>query len=133
MAMDLRRQKSNAAVLADLKLTWADIYGEQSKGDDWQPPLVPLPQDWADFDVVMGWFAEVAPRHREMTVLRGRTLSPPLTWVVLGEMIKRHWTRSQQIYKEAVSDLVAAGNRPRHRAEARIAEVRERNRVARGA
>ena len=131
MAMDLRRQKSNAAVLADLKLTWADIYGEQSRGDDWQPPLVPLPQDWNDFDTVMGWFAEVAPREREMTVLRGRTLSPPLTWVVLGDMIKRHWTRSQQIYKEAISDLVAAGNRPRHRAEARIAEVRERNRVAR--
>ena len=131
MPMDLRRQKSNAAVLADLKLSWVDIYGEQSRGDDWQPPLVPLQPDHDDFDVVMGWFAEVSPREREMIVLRGRMMSPPLTWVVLGGMIKRHWTRSQQIYKEAIGDLIAAGNRPRHRAEARIAEVRERNRVAR--
>lgn len=132
MPMDLRRHKSNAAVLADMKLTWADIYGLQSRGDDWEPPLVPQPQDWADFDVVMGWFAEVSPRDREMIILRGRMMAPPLTWLALGDEIGRHWTRAHQIYKQAISDLVAAANRPRYRAEARIAEVQERNRVARG-
>lgn len=132
MALDIRRQRSNAAVLADLKRSWADIYGEQSEGDDWVPPLVPQPQDWADFEVVMGWFAEVAPSNREMFVLRGRMLAPPTTWRRIGDDIHRHWTRAQQIYKEAITDLVDAGNRPRRRAEARIAALRTRNWVARG-
>lgn len=132
MPLDLRRQRSNAAVLADLKLTWADIYGAQARGGDWQPPLVAQPEDHADFDVVMGWFAEVAPANREMIVLRGRMLAPPATWVELGDEISRHWTRAQQIYKAAIEDLVAAANRPRLRGEARIAALRERNRVARG-
>ena len=38
---------------------------------------------------------------------------------------------AQQIYKETIVDLVQAANRPRWRGEARIAEVRERNRLAR--
>ena len=128
---DLRRQKSNAATLADLKLTWADIYGAQSRGDDWVPPLVPLEQDWRDFETVMGWLSEVAPGKREMTVLRGRMLAPPATWRQIGDEIKRSPARAQQIYKSAIADLVEAANRPRRRASARIAEVQERNRAAR--
>ncbi len=128
---DLRRQKSNAATLADLKLSWADIYGAQSRGDDWTPPLVPQPQDWNDFDTVMGWFCEVAPHKREMTILRGRMLSPPATWRQLGDEIKKSPARAQQLYKSSIEDLVSAANRPRHRAVARIAEVQERNRAAR--
>jgi hypothetical protein len=127
---DIRRQRSNAAVLADLKLTWVDVYGEQSRGDDWVPPLVPTPHDWADFDVVMGWFSEVAPRDREMVVLRARMLSPPRTWLAIGNEINRSWQRAQQIYRETICSLVAAGNRPRLRAEERIVEVRNRNKLA---
>lgn len=131
MPNDLRRQKSNAAVLADLKLSWADIYGAQSRGDDWTPPLVAQPQDWRDFDTVMGWFCEVAPNSREMTILRGRMMSPPATWRQLGDEIGRSWQRAQQLYKQSIKDLVEAANTPRHRAVARIAEVQERNRAAR--
>lgn len=131
LRLDLRRRKTNAAVLADMKRTWADIYGAESRGDDWAPPLVPQPHDWADFDVVMGWFAEVSPSARELTVLRGRMLAPPVTWRGLGDEIGRSWQRAQQIYNGSIDDLVAAANRPRWRGEARIAAVRERNRLAR--
>lgn len=127
---DMRRQKSNAAVLADLKLSWADILNSQSRGDDWTPPLVPLEQDWRDFEVVMGWMSEVAPSNREMLVLRARMLSPPATWRQIGDEIKRSPSLAQQIYAKAIGDLVEAANRPRHRAEARLAEVQERNRAA---
>ena len=131
MPLDLRRQKTNAAVLSDLKLTWAEVYQSESKGDDWAPPLVAQPEDWADFETVMGWFCEVLPRAREMVVLRGRMLAPPVTWQGLGDEIGRSRQRAQQIYRTAIGDLVDAANRPGTRGAARLAEVQERNRAAR--
>jgi len=132
LTLDMRRQKTNAAVLVDLKRTLADVYGEVP-GDDWVPPLTAMPEDWRDFEVVMGWMAEVMPSRREVFVLRSRMQAPPRTWVQIGDEIRRSDTRCRQIYAEVIGQLVAAANRPPRRAPARLRELQERNREARRA
>lgn len=130
--MDMARYRTNAAVLADLKTTLADILNEHP-GEDWVPPVQPLPPDHADFETVMGWMVEVMPSRREVIVLRGRMQSPPASWVDLADVIGRTAPRARQIYRETIAGLVAAGNRPKRRALARLAELQERNREAKRA
>ncbi len=128
--MDMRRYRTNAAVLADLKLTLADVLAEVPSAD-WVPALVPQPEDWRDFEVVMGWFVEVLPSRREMRCLRGRMQSPPATWVQIGDEIGRTEARARQLYDGAIDALVDAGNRRPRRAKARLTELQARNREAR--
>lgn len=127
--LDLRPYRTNAAVLADLKATLADLLAE-APASDWVPPLVAQPEDWRDFEVVMGWLIEVMPSRRELTCLRGRMQSPPLTWVQIGDEIGRTEARARQLYAGAIDALVAAANREPRRARARLAELQERNRSA---
>lgn len=130
--MDGRRYRTNAAVLAALKLTLADVLAEHP-GEDWIPPLAAMPEDWRDLEIVMGWLVEVMPSRREIFVLRGRMLAPPATWAQLGDEIKRTAVRARQIYTETIDALVEAGNREPRRALARRAELQERNREAKRA
>lgn len=130
LPLDLRRAKSNAAVLADMKRSLADVYGEAA-GSDWVPPLVAQPEDHRDFETVMGWLAEVGTTRRELMVLRARMQSPPITWVQIGDALHIAAKRARTIYDGAIDDLLAAANRQPRRSVARIAEVRARNREAR--
>jgi len=127
--LDLRPYQTNAAVLAALKVTLADVLAE-TPAADWVPPLVAQPEDWRDFETVMGWFVEVMPGRREMRCLRGRMQSPPATWVQIGDEIGRTEARARQLYDEAINALVGAANRPPRVAKARLAALRERNREA---
>jgi len=130
--MDLKRSRTNAAVLADLKLTLADVLAEHP-GEDWVPPLAAMPEDWRDFEIVMGWLVEVMPSRTEIRVLRGRMVSPPQTWEMIGYDISRSGERARQIYEATVEGLIAAANvRPR-RARARLRELQARNREAKRA
>lgn len=128
--LDLARYRTNAAVLAALKMTLADVLAEEP-GADWVPPLVAMPEDWRDFETVMGWFVETLPSKREIMVLRSRMNSPPATWRQIGDEIGRTGRRAQQIYDATVDGLVDVANRPPRRAKARLAELQERNREAR--
>lgn len=128
--MDMARYKSNAAVLAALKLTLADVLADEPEAD-WVPPLVPQPEDWRDFDVVMGWLAEVGTTKRELTVMRARMHAPPLAYSQIADALGIKRQRARQIYVSAIDDLVEAANRPPRRAMARIAALKERNRAAR--
>ena len=130
MPMDMRRQRSNAAILADLKRSWADVYGDQAPGSDWQPPLTPMDGDWRDFETVMGWLVEVLPSKRELFVMRCRMLSPPATWVQIGDEIRRDGKSAKRCYERSISDLVDAANRRPRRARKRLAELQARNRSA---
>lgn len=130
LPMDIKRQRSNAAVLAALKLTMADIYGDVPDAD-WVPPLVAQPEDHRDFETVMGWLSEVGTTKRELNILRSRMLAPPATWVQIGDRFRISRQRARQVYDGAIDDLVEAANRPPRRAVARLAELRERNREAR--
>ena len=127
--LDLKRPRSNAAVLADMKRSLSDVYGEET-GHDWVPPLVPQPQDWADFEVVMGWLAEVGTTKRELSVLRSRMQAPPITWVQIGDALEISPRRARAVYDAAIEDLIGAANRPARRGPARMAALRERNREA---
>lgn len=80
LPLDLKRIKSNAAVLADLKRSWADVYGAEADGDDWAPAVAIVDADWRDFDVVLGWLVEAAIAERELVVLRAKMGTPPATW-----------------------------------------------------
>ena len=128
--LDLARYRTNAAVLAALKLTLADVLAEEP-GADWVPPLVATPEDHRDFEVVMGWLVEVMPSRREIFVLRSRMKAPPATWVQIGDEIGRTGRRAQQIYDATIDELVEVANRPPRRAKARLAELQDRNREAR--
>jgi len=130
--MDLARYRTNAAVLAALKLSLADVLAE-APSVDWVPPVTPMPEDWRDFETVMGWLVEVLPSRREMLVLRARMLSPPATWRQIGDEIGRTSARARQIYSAAIDELVGAANRQPRRAKARLAELKERNREAKRA
>ena len=127
--MDLAPYRTNAAVLAQLKTTLADVLREQPEGD-WVPPLTPQPQDWRDFEVAMGWLVEVMPSKREMMILRARMQSPPATWRQIGDEINRTGARARQIYDDVIEALVAAANRAPKRAKARLGELKARNREA---
>lgn len=127
--MDLAPYRTNAAVLAQLKTTLADVLREQPEGD-WVPPLEPQPQDWRDFEIAMGWLVEVMPSKREMMILRARMQSPPATWRQIGDEINRTGARARQIYDDAIDALVAAANRQPRRAMARLGELKARNREA---
>lgn len=127
---DMQRSKTNAAVLADLKRSLADVYGE-ADDRDWVPRLTAQPEDWRDFAVVMGWFAEVMPYRREMIVMRARMQSPPISYADIGAEMRRSHEHVRRLYEDAVAALIEAGNRPPRRARARLAELRERNREAR--
>lgn len=129
--MDGSRYRTNAAVLAALKAV-PDDYREPPTAD-WVPPLVSMPEDHKDFETVMGWIVELLPSRREIFVLRARMLSPPATWVQIGDEIHRTAVRAKQIYGETIDALVAAGNREPRRALARRAELQERNREAKRA
>ena len=129
---DMRRYRTNAAVLADLKRSWADINGTDVDAD-WAPKIGPLPPDFEDFETVMRWMSEVMPSDKAIEVLRWRTLSPPATWPQIGDEIKRTAVRARQIYTETIDALVEAGNREPRRALARRAELQERNREAKRA
>ena len=130
MPMDMRRQRTNAAILADLKRSWADVYGDQAPGSDWSPPLVAVDADWRDFETVMGWLVEVMPSKRELFVMRCRMLSPPATWVQIGDEIRRDGKSAKRMYDRSIRDLVAAANRRPRRARQRLAELKARNRGA---
>ena len=128
--MDMARYKSNAAVLAAMKLTLADVLADEPEAD-WVPPLVPQPEDWRDFDTVMGWLAEVGTTKRELTVMRARMHAPPLAYSQIADALGIKRQRARQIYVSAIDDLVEAANRPPRRAMARIAALRLRNKAAR--
>jgi len=128
--MDMRlRYRTNAAVLADIKRTLADVLAEAPQGD-WCPPISATPEDWRDFDTVMGWLVEVMPSKRELFVMRCRMLSPPATWVQIGDEIRRDGKSAKRMYDRSIGDLVDAANRRPRRARARLAELKERNREA---
>ena len=129
---DMKPCKTNAAVLADLKRSLADVYGE-ADDRDWVPRLTAQPEDWRDFAVVMGWFAEVMPYRREMAVMRSRMQSPPISYADIGAEMRRSHEHVRRLYEDAVAALIEAGNRPPRRARARLAELQERNRGARRA
>lgn len=130
--MDLKRSRTNAAVLVDLKLTLADILAEHP-GEDWVPPLAAMPEDWRDFEIVMGWLAEVMPSRTEIRVLRGRMVSPPQTWEMIGYDISRSGERARQIYEATIEGLIATANVKPRRARARLRELQARNREAKRA
>jgi len=128
-----RRFRSNAAVVADIKRTWEDIYGEHPRDADWVPPMPLQPEDDKDFLTVLGWFAEVLPSKRNMKMLRARTTSPPSPWLLIGDEFGLTGLQARRSYNSIVGRLVDAGNRkPRH-APAIIGMVRDRNRAARRA
>lgn len=133
LRMDINRKcRTNAAVLADLKRTLADVLAEEPDAD-WVPRLHPMPEDWRDFDIVMGWLVEVSPAWRELSVLRARMLAPPWTWVQIGDWIGREPVATKKMFESTIEDLVAAGNREARRAHARLASLQARNREAKRA
>lgn len=125
-----RRQKSNAAVVADIKRTWEDIYGEHPRDADWIPPMPLQPEDDRDFLTVLRWFAEVLPGRRDMRILRARTSSPPSPWMLIGDEIGMTGLRARRSYNSVVDSLISAGNRIPRYAPMRMDDVRERNRAA---
>lgn len=131
MRLDMAPYRSNAAALADLKRTLADVLADVPD-EDWTPPLRPAPADWADFEVVMGWVADVWPSRRAISVLRARMLTPPATWVQIGDEHRMSATHAKRIYNRLIDLVSEAANRsgPGRRAR-QISELQERNRAAR--
>lgn len=136
LPMPMRRQKSNAAVLADLKRSFADVYGDEPDVD-WVPPLRSTPEDHKDFDLVMVWIVEAEVSRRQMAILRARMQSPPATWVQIGDELQLHRNadaarkRAKAIYANTIAMLCDAANRPAVRTVVQIDALRERNRAAR--
>lgn len=130
LPLPMRRAKSNAAVLADMKRSLADVYGEEPEVD-WVPPLKPTEEDHRDFDVVLTWIVEAALTRRQMTVLRARMQSPPATWVQIGDELHLTRQRARGIYSNSIEMLCEAANKPAERSVVAIADLRERNRAAR--
>lgn len=127
--LDLKPYRTNAAALAALKLTLADVLADRPD-EDWMPPLKPMPEDWRDFEVVLGWFAEVMPSRRELHVLRGRMATPPKGWTLIGAECRRSAEWARTTYNTTLDVLIEAANRAPRRRLRRLKELQERNRRA---
>lgn len=131
---DIKRQRSNAAVLADLK-RWLEVLTADPTAD-YRPPFRPTAEDYADYLVVMDWIAEAFvdkpggwARSDECEIMAGRILDPPRAWTEIGEALgmsrqaakKRYDTFLRRLARiandgagaklAAVADLVQSRNR----------------------
>lgn len=129
--LDMAPYRSNAAALADLKRTLADVLAEEPEAD-WVPRLEPVPSDWTDFETVMGWVADVWPSRRALSILRSRMHTPPATWTQIGDEFRMSATHAKRIYNRVVDLVTEAANRTRETRRARqLADLQDRNREAR--
>lgn len=101
----------------------------------------PLPQDVSDFDVAMGWYAQLNPPHRrhgtsrpwalsrEQRVLLWRTRLPPLSFQEIAWCLHlRSPERPRQMYKDAIVQVWKIANSTIGNLS--LAALRERNREA---
>lgn len=126
--MDIEAPRTNAAVLADLKRTLADVLADRPEVD-WVPPLKPTAEDHCDFETVGGWLVEVMPSRREMGIMRARMGTPPETWDAIGATFRRSREAARTLYNATIDVLADVANRPARRARARRTELQERNRA----
>lgn len=88
--LDIKRQRTNAAVLADLK-QWLEV-SDADPTVDWRPPFKQAAQDIEDYPRVMDWITEVYcdtpggwERSRESEIMAGRIKDPPESWDEIAE------------------------------------------------
>lgn len=130
IGMDFKATRTNAAALADLKRTLADVLAEDREVD-WVPPIHMIGSDHADYDTVMGWLLEVMLSRRELKALVLRTRVPALSWDEIGGSIRRSREAARTIYLTTIDVLTAVANRPARLAATRLAALQERNRAHR--
>jgi hypothetical protein len=126
--MDLKPDRTNAAVLADLK-------GHTEPQDvdpthDWRPPFEPGPRDFKDYLVAMSWVNEAVPSwpwSREQKIFYGRALDPPLSWSDLASQVHTSRETARTLHKSALARMCAAANAPTLRAYAQVIQLRARN------
>lgn len=128
MRGDMRRIKTNGAVLADLKRSLLDIL-EEAPLDDWVPPLTPLAEDHRDYMTVMEWITEYECTWREAAALRRRSQGPPASWRQIGDEIGRSPQGSKNLYHRACVALTATANQPLVKSRERLLSLQERNRA----
>ena len=127
--MDMPAHKSQAAALADLRQSLADVL-RATPELDWMPQLQPLPQDERDYLTAMGWLVEIGPDRRQMRILLARARTPPVTHEFVGDMLRVSAQRVAQIYATTVAHTVEAANSMAWRTRQRLAVIQERNREA---
>lgn len=113
--LDIKRQRTNAAVLADMK-QWMEV-SQADPTVDWRPPFKPTAEDIADYLRVMDWIAEVYcdtpggwEQSREATILAGRIKDPPEAWeeIAEGQGVSRQAARKR--YDRLMQKLAAVAN-----------------------
>lgn len=145
------KMRVNAGLLHEIGEAAARALAElEAKGlGDLPPPsFKPLPQDRADFEVAMGWFAAINPPElwsrrrkpwslsREQRVLLYRSRAVPLSYGEIGARLGwRGHQRAQQVFGEAVEGCWRAANGmpvlKTLKVKDQIAALRERNRAHR--
>lgn len=137
--LDLKRQRINAAVLADLK-RWAEVLNADPT-EDYRPPFQPAVaehgSDFVDYFVVMGWLAELYadvdggwPKAKERVIVEARVLDPPKTWEDIGDSIRLTRAGARKRYDRLLDRLVAVANAGvLPSVEAATRAVQERNRA----
>lgn len=132
---DLKKSRSNAAVLADLKRWFDDLHKDPTA--DYRPPFAPVVEDFRDYLDVMGWvrdaFADTAggwAASREREIFAARIVDPPRTWDEIGRWYHLSRTAVKKRYDKALDRILAEANRlGPSQAQTQIESVRERNRA----
>lgn len=132
---DIKRQRSNAAVLADLK-RWLDVLSADPT-DDYRPPFRPTAEDYADYLIVMDWIAEAYvdkpggwAGSDECEIMAGRVLDPPKAWTEIGEALGMSRQGAKKRYDKFLRRLTSIANGGGTAKLAAVAdEVQSRNRA----
>lgn len=132
---DIKRQRSNAAVLADLK-RWFDLMLKDPT-DDYRPPFAPTVEDFKDYLQVMAWITEAFSDKsggwhgsREREIFSARIVDPPRTWEEIGNWYSLSRAAVQKRYARALERILAAANSiATTKAEAEVKAVQARNRA----
>jgi len=104
----------------------------ENGADDYMQPLSASVADFSDYHVVMGWLCEVDPSRDEMVLLRGRRMSPPVSWACLAARLGVSDAAARERYRRLLRGLVRAANREPARRYLLRCALQDRNRKHRG-
>lgn len=132
---DTKKQRSNAAVLADLKRV-ADLH-QADPTEDYRPPFQPTDPDICDYTVVMDWITEAYidkpgfwAKSDEREIMAGRILDPPKAWTEIGEALGMSRQSAKKRYDRLMERLTVIANAGNHVKLAAVADrVQSRNRA----
>lgn len=132
---DIKRQRTNAAVLADLK-RWLETLDADPTAD-YRPPFKPAYEDIRDYPVVMRWIAEAFAgaavpwgRSPERVIMAGRIQDPPAAWGEIADEVGMSRQAVKKRYDRLLARLTRIANGVGVGKLAAIADqVQDRNRA----